>query len=191
MRVLFIDNLDSFAYNLVEEFEKKDCEVLVYRSDVDMKVIEKEIKDFKPKLIVIGSGASLKDSGVSMQIIEDYYKKIPIFGVGLGNECIIESLGGKVGKAPSIPFGEQSKIFHDGKTIYQQLPNPFEATRYHSLIIKRKTMPGCLEITATTEDGTIMGIRHKEYLVEGVQFHPESILTSVGKQLLGTFINLV
>lgn len=182
MKVFFIDNLSSFTYNLVEEFEKKDCEVLVYRSDVDINIIDDEIKNFKPKLIVIGPGASLKHAGISMYLIENYYKKIPIFGVGLGNECIIESFGGKVGKAPEVSFGKQSKIVHDGKTIYKNLDKEFNAARYHSLA--GVEIPYCLEVSARTDTDIIMGVRHKEYFVEGIQFNPESILTPVGNLII-------
>jgi len=189
MRVFLIDNFDSFTYNLVEEFEKKDCEVLVYRSDVDAMIIDNEIKKFKPKLIVIGSGASLKDAGASMQIIENYYKKIPIFGVGLGNCCIIEAFEGKVGKAPAVSFGKQSKITHDEKTIYKKLDKVFNAAWYNSLV--GVEIPYCLEVSARTDSSTIMGIRHKEHFVEGIQFNPESILTPLGSLIIENLIDEV
>jgi len=189
MRVLFIDNFDSFTYNLVEEFEKKDCEVAVYRSDIDINVIENEIKKFKPNLIVIGSGASLKDAGISMEVIGAYYRKIPIFGVGLGNSCIIEAFEGKVGKAPEVSFGKQSEITHDGKTIYKQLNKEFNAVRYHSLV--GVEIPYCLEVCARTDTNIVMGVRHKEHFVEGIQFNPESILTPLGSQIIENLIDEV
>ena len=189
MRVFFIDNLGSFTYNLVEEFEKKDCEVMVYRSDIDPKIIEEEIKNFKPKLIVIGSGSSLKNSGISIQIIENYYKKIPIFGVGLGNCCIIEAFGGKVGKVPAVSFGKQSKITHDGKTIYKKSDKVFNAAWYNPLI--GVEIPYCLEVSARTDSSIIMGIRHKEHFVEGIQFNPESILTPLGSLIIENLIDEV
>lgn len=188
MNVLFIDNFDSFTYNIVEEFKKKGCDVLVYRSDVSMNIIDNEIKKFKPKLIVIGSGASLKRAGVSMEIIENYYKKLPVFGIGLGNECIIEAFGGRVGKAPEVSFGSQSKILSDGKTIFKKLKK-FNAGRYHSLV--GVEIPYCLEVSARTDSDIIMGIRHKEYFVEGIQFNPESILTPLGNILVENLVNEV
>ena len=169
--------------------KKKGCEVLVYRSDIDIKVADNEIKKFKPKLIVIGSGASLGHAGISKQIIEDYYKKIPIFGVGLGNECIIEVFGGMVGKAPEVYFGKQSKITHDGKTIYSKLPREFNAARYHSLV--GIEIPYCLEVSARTDANMVMGVRHKEHFVEGIQFNPESILTPLGSLIIENLINEV
>ena len=189
MKVFFIDNFSSFTYNLVEEFEKKDCEVLLYRNDIDIDVIENEIKKFKPKLIVIGPGASLKHAGISIQIIENYYKKMPILGVGLGNECIIEAFGGKVGKASEVSFGKQSKIMHDGKTIYKKLGKESNAARYHSLV--GVEIPYCLEVSARTDTNIVMGVRHKEHFVEGIQFNPESILTPLGSLIIESLINEV
>ncbi len=189
MKVFFIDNSGSFTYNLIELFEKKDCEVLVYRSDTDIKVIEDEIKKFKPRLIVLCSGPSLKDTGISMQIIENYYKKIPIFGVGLGNGCIIEAFEGKIGKAPEVSFGKQSKISHDGKTIYKKMDNEFNAVAYHPLAAVE--VPYCLEVSARSENNIIMGVRHKEHFVEGVQFNPGSILTPEGSVIIENLISEV
>lgn len=188
MKVLFIDNFDSFTYNLVEEFEKKGCEMLVYRSDIDMSIIDNEVKKFKPSLFVIGSGASLKNAGVSIEVIEKYYKKVPIFGVGLGCECLVEAFGGRVGKAPEISFGCQSRIISDGKTIFKKLKE-FNAGRYHSLV--GVEVPYSLEVSARTDTDIIMGIRHKEYPVEGIQFNPESILTPYGNIIIENLINEV
>jgi len=185
MRVFFIDNFGSFTYNLVEEFEKKGCEVVVYRSDADIEVIESEIKKFKPNLIVIGSGAPLNRS-MSMQIIEAYYKKIPIFGVGIGNGCIIEAFGGNIGKAPEVSFGKQSKVAHDGKTIFKKLDKEFNAACYHPLT--GVEIPYCLEVSARSDTNTVMGVRHKEHFVEGVQFNPGSILTPVGSLIIENLI---
>ena len=187
MKVFFIDNLSSFTYNLVEEFEKKDCQVLVFRSDVDERVIDNEIKNFKPNLIVIGPGASLNHSGISIHVIENYYKKTPILGVGLGNGCIIEAFGGKVGKAPEVFFGRQSKILHDGKTIYKKFSKEFNAARYHPS--SGIDIPYCLEVSSRTDEGIVMGVRHKEHLVEGIQFNPESILTPMGSLIIENLLD--
>jgi len=189
MRVFFIDNLDSSAYNIVEEFEKKDCEVVVYRSEAGIKVIESEIKKFKPKLIVIGPGASLKNASDSIQAIELYYKEIPILGIGLGNSCIIEAFGGKVGKAPEISFGKQFKITHDGKTIYKKLDKAFNAAIYHPLACIE--MPYCLEVSSRTDTDLITGVRHKEKFIEGIQFNPGSILTPLGSLIIENLIEEV
>ncbi|MFH1589533.1 MAG: aminodeoxychorismate/anthranilate synthase component II [archaeon] len=189
MNILFIDNFDSFTYNLVDEFEKRDCNVIVFRNDISMEMIGKTIQKIKPKLIVISPGPSTpKKAGISMDIIKKYYQTIPIFGVCLGHQCIIESFGGKVARAPEIVHGKPSRISHDNKAIYKNLENPFQAGRYHSLTgIK---IPFQLRITATA-DNIIMGVRHKKYPVEGVQFHPESILTPIGGKIIENLINLV
>ena len=189
MRIFFIDNLDSSIYNLVEEFEKKDCEVVVYRSDAGINTIENEIRKFKPNLIVIGPGSSLKNAGVSMQVIEIHYKEIAIFGVGLGNSCIIEAFGGKVGKAPEVSFGKQFKMTHDGKTIYKKLDKSFNAAVYHQSACVE--MPYCLEVSSRTDTDLVAGVRHKENFVEGVQFNPESILTPLGSLIIENLIDEV
>lgn len=188
MNIIIIDNFDSFTYNLVEEFEKKECEVTVFRNDVDLNTIDTEIKKSKPKLIVISCGSSLKRAGISVNVIEKYYKRIPVLGIGLGCECIIECFGGRIGKAPEVSFGQQSKIIHDGKTIYQDLDN-FNAGRYHSLVAVE--VPYSLEVSARTDTDIIMGVRHKEYFVEGIQFNPESILTPKGNLIIQNVINEV
>lgn len=185
MKVFFIDNEGPFTYNLVEEFEKKECDVVVFRNNIDIKVIDNEIKKSKPKLIVIGSGASV---GISQELIQTYYKKIPIFGVGLGNGCIIEAFGGKVGKAPEVCFGKQYLITHDEKTIYKKLES-FNAAIYHPLV--GVEIPYCLEVSARANSSTVIGVRHKEHFVEGIQFNPESILTPLGSEIIKNLIDEV
>ena len=187
MNVLIIDNFDSFTYNLVEEFQKRKCNVLVYRNNVDIKIIDKIVKKFNPNLIVISPGPSRpKDAGNSISIIKNYSKKIPIFGVCLGHQCIIEAFSGKVDRASETIHGKSSKIFHDGKTIFKNLENPFNAGRYHSLA--GLEIPDTLEVSARTKNDIVMGIRHKEYFIEGVQFHPESILTPSGVKIIENII---
>ncbi len=145
----------------------------------------------KPDRIVISPGpCTPKDAGISNDLIRRFAGRVPVLGVCLGHQCIGHVFGGDVVRAPRLMHGKTSMIKHDGRTIFQGLPNPFEATRYHSLIIKRETLPDCLEITAETDQGEIMGVRHKEHIVEGVQFHPESILTECGKDLLRNFLAL-
>lgn len=189
MKVLLIDNFSSFNYNLVEELEKKGCEVLVYRSDTDMNIIDNELKSFKPKLLVIGSGSSINASKLSVQVIDRYQAKIPLFAVGLGNECIIEAFGGKVGKAPDVFFGKQVKVQHDGKTIYKDMDKTFNAAVYHHLVAVQ--MPYSVEVSARSDTGIVMGVRHKEHFIEGVQFDPGSILTPLGAKLIQNVINEV
>lgn len=191
MNVLFIDNFDSFTYNLVDEFEKRNCKVLVYRNNIDIKIIEQSIKKFKPDLIVISPGPGTpKQAGISKEIIENYYEKIPIFGVCLGHQCIIEVFGGRIDKAVETVHGKPSKIAHDNLDIFKDIENPFQAGRYHSLI--GYDIPYCLEISArTVERDLIMAVRHKEFPIIGVQFHPESILTPVGGQIIENLISMV
>lgn len=186
--ILMIDNYDSFTYNLVQYLGELGEDVRVFRND---KITIDEIEELGPERIVISPGpCTPKEAGVSVQVIRRFGVKIPILGVCLGHQAIGEAYGGDVVRAGRLMHGKTSMIHHDGKTIYRGLPNPFEATRYHSLIIKRETIPACLEVSARTAEGEIMGVRHKEYRVEGVQFHPESILTRVGKDLLRNFLNL-
>jgi len=189
--VLFIDNFDSFTYNLVDEFEKRDCEVLVYRNNIDMKTIDSAIKKFKPKLIVISPGPGTpRQAGNSIEIIQRYHKEIPIFGVCLGHQCIIEAFEGKVSRAVEIVHGKPSTIQHDNEGIFKGIENPFQAGRYHSLA--GTDIPYCLEISARTADKDIvMAVRHKENEVMGVQFHPESILTPIGGLLIDNIISKV
>jgi anthranilate synthase/aminodeoxychorismate synthase-like glutamine amidotransferase len=183
-----IDNYDSFTYNLVQYLGEIGEEIKVFRND---RVTIKEIEALNPERIVISPGpCTPKEAGVSVDVIKYFAGKIPILGVCLGHQAIGAAFGGDIIRAPRLMHGKTSMIYHDGKTIYEGLPNPFEATRYHSLIVKKETLPSCLEITAWTDQDEIMGVRHKEFIVEGVQFHPESILTKVGKALLKNFLNL-
>lgn len=186
--LLMIDNYDSFTYNLVQYLGELGQELKVFRND---KITISEIEDLRPERIVVSPGpCTPKEAGISIDVIKHFAGKIPILGVCIGHQSIGEAFGGDVIRATYLMHGKTSMIHHDGKTIFKRLPNPFEATRYHSLIIKRETLPPVLEISAWTEDGVIMGVRHKEFIVEGVQFHPESILTTVGKDLLRNFLKL-
>jgi len=186
--LLMIDNYDSFTYNLVQYFGELGQDLKVYRNN---KITIAEIEKMKPDRIVISPGpCTPKEAGISIDLIKHFAGKIPLLGVCLGHQSIGEAFGGDVIRAPYLMHGKTSMIHHDGKTIFSGLPNPFVATRYHSLIIKRETLPSTLEISAWTEDGIIMGVRHKQFKVEGVQFHPESILTNVGKDLLRNFLKL-
>ncbi|MEA2037592.1 MAG: aminodeoxychorismate/anthranilate synthase component II [Nanoarchaeota archaeon] len=191
MNVLFIDNFDSFTYNLVDEFEKRNCEVLVYRNNVDIKVIDPIIKKFKPKLIVISPGPGTpRQAGISKEIIQTYHEKIPILGVCLGHQCIIDVFEGRIDKAVETIHGKPSKITHDKQGIFNGIENPFQAGRYHSLV--GYEIPYCLEISARTADRDIvMAIRHKDFPVIGVQFHPESILTPVGGLIIENLIKMI
>ena len=186
--LLMIDNYDSFTYNLVQHLGELGEDIKVFRND---RVTIKDIEELKPTSIVISPGpCTPKAAGDSVDVIKYFAGKIPILGVCLGHQAIAAAFGGDIIRAPRLMHGKTSMIYHDGKTIYERLPNPFEATRYHSLIIKKETLPSCLEITAWTDQDEIMGVRHKEFIVEGVQFHPESILTKVGKTLLKNFLKL-
>lgn len=183
--ILVIDNYDSFTYNLVQAIGLFKKEIKVVRND---KITLKEIAALNPSHIVISPGpCTPNESGISVDLIKNFAGKIPILGVCLGHQCIGQAFGGKVIRAPSPIHGKTSQIYHDKKTIFKGIKNPFTATRYHSLIIERSTLPSSLEISAET-DGLIMGIRHKKYNVEGVQFHPESFLTSEGKKIIKNFI---
>ncbi len=186
--LLMIDNYDSFTYNLVQYLGELGEEIRVFRND---KVTVQEIEAMNPERIVISPGpCTPKEAGVSVETIRHFAGKIPILGVCLGHQSIGAAFGGEIVRAPRLMHGKTSTIHHDGRTIFQGLPNPFEATRYHSLLIEKDNLPRCLEITAWTDRGEIMGVRHKEFIIEGVQFHPESILTAVGKDLLRNFLNL-
>lgn len=186
--ILVIDNYDSFTYNLVQYIGSFGCDVKVYRND---KITIREIQDLSPKAIIISPGPGVpRNAGVALEIIKELGKDIPILGVCLGHQCIGEVYGGKVVKSENLMHGKTSLIYHDGKSLFEKIPKPFKATRYHSLLVEKETLPDCLEITARTEQGEIMGIRHKTYPVEGVQFHPESILTEYGKELLNNFLLL-
>lgn len=186
--ILMIDNYDSFTYNLVQYLSELGAEVQTYRND---QITIPEIEALAPERIVISPGpCTPAEAGISIEVIRYFHVKIPILGVCLGHQSIGAAFGGDVVRAGRIMHGKTSMIHHDGKTIFQDLENPFEATRYHSLIVKRETLPFCLEISAETKDKEIMGLRHREFLVEGVQFHPESILTPAGKKLLKNFLEL-
>lgn len=186
--LLMIDNYDSFTYNLVQYLGELGEDVRVFRND---KITIREIEEMSPERIVISPGpCTPKEAGISIEVIRDFAGKVSILGVCLGHQSIGAAFGGEIIRAPRLMHGKTSMIYHDGKTIFDGLPNPFEATRYHSLVIKRETLPECLEITAWTDQGEIMGVRHREFIIEGVQFHPESILTRVGKDLLRNFLRL-
>jgi len=183
-----IDNYDSFTYNLVQYLEELGEDLKVFRND---KITIPEIEKLNPSRIVISPGPGIPhDAGISEQVIKYFAGKKPILGVCLGHQAIGEVFGGKIIRAKSIMHGKISQIHHDGKTIFKGLPNPFPATRYHSLVVEKSSLPDIFEISAWTDDGEIMGLRHKEFKVEGVQFHPESILTSSGKTLLKNFLSL-
>lgn len=184
--ILVIDNYDSFTYNLVQYLGELGCEVQVRRND---EIGLEGIADLKPDHILISPGpCTPNEAGVSLSLIERFTGEIPILGVCLGHQSIGQAFGGDVIRAERLMHGKTSQIHHDGKGLFRDLPNPFTATRYHSLIVKRETLPDCLEITAWTEEGEIMGLRHKEYPVEGVQFHPESIITQNGHKMLANFL---
>ncbi|MHB8653128.1 MAG: anthranilate synthase component II [Terriglobia bacterium] len=186
--ILVIDNYDSFTYNLVQYLGELGAEVEVRRND---QTTLEEIERISPERIVISPGPKTPtEAGICIELINTLTGHLPILGVCLGHQAIGQAFGGKVIRAPEIMHGKTSLISHDSKTIFAGLPNPFPATRYHSLIVERASLPACLAITATSPDGLIMGLRHKEAKVEGVQFHPESILTDAGKQLLANFLKL-
>jgi para-aminobenzoate synthetase component II len=186
--ILMIDNYDSFTYNLVQFLGELGEELRVFRND---KITLDEIEQLQPNQIIISPGpCTPNEAGISLQVIEKFSGSIPILGVCLGHQSIAQAFGGKVIRSERLMHGKTSPIYHNGKTIFAGLPSPFTATRYHSLIVERDTLPDCLEITAWTEEGEIMGIRHKAFNVEGVQFHPESIMTEYGKQLLANFTHV-
>ncbi|NIK72160.1 MULTISPECIES: aminodeoxychorismate/anthranilate synthase component II [unclassified Paenibacillus] len=186
--ILVIDNYDSFTYNLVQYLGELGEEVVVKRNDeIDLAGIEA----LKPDHILISPGpCSPNEAGISLSVIEHFKGVIPIFGVCLGHQSIGQAFGGDVVRAEKLMHGKTSEILHDGKTIFEGIPSPYTATRYHSLIVKRETLPDCLEITAETAEGEIMGLRHKEYPIEGVQFHPESIITQHGHDMLRNFLKI-
>lgn len=186
--ILLIDNYDSFTYNLYQYISELGTEVIVYRND---QLTIQEIEKLNLTHIIISPGpCTPKEAGISCNVIKHFAGKLPILGVCLGHQAIGVAFGGKIIRSPEIMHGKTSLIYHDGKTIFYGLPNPFEATRYHSLIFEKESLPECLTVTAWTSNGIIMGVRHKEYVVEGVQFHPESILTKSGKDLLKNFLKL-
>lgn len=184
--LLMIDNYDSFTYNLVQYFGELGQEVQVYRNDeIDLKQVEK----LSPRHIVISPGpCTPNEAGISVPLIHAFAGKIPLLGVCLGHQSIGQAFGGKIVHAKQLMHGKTSLIHHNSVGVFKDLPNPYIATRYHSLVIEKASLPDCLEITAWTEDGEIMGVRHKTMAVEGVQFHPESVLTEHGHALLNNFI---
>jgi len=186
--ILVIDNYDSFTYNLVQYLGELGAEPKVVRND---QTTVAEIERLAPQRIVISPGPKTPtDAGICLEVIEKMAGRTPILGVCLGHQAIGQAFGGKVIRAPELMHGKTSLISHDGKTIFQGLANPFPATRYHSLIVERASLPACLEVSASSPDGLIMGLRHRQWKVEGVQFHPESVLTEAGKQLLANFLRL-
>jgi len=187
--ILMIDNYDSFTYNLVQYIGQLGGEVVVHRND---QISLDEIRRLQPDAIVISPGpCTPKEAGISVELIRQFSSAIPILGVCLGHQAVGYAFGGEVVRAERIMHGKTSQIINDGRTIFQGLPNPFVAGRYHSLIVERNSLPDCLEISAETEQGEVMGIRHKEYPVEGIQFHPESVLTPNGKRILKNFLAMI
>src|SRR5580692_4154320 len=186
--VLIIDNYDSFTYNLVQYLGEMKVAMEVRRND---HITLEQIRALNPDRILVSPGpCSPRESGLSNDIIRSFGQKVPLFGVCLGHQCIGYTFGGDVVVNYRIMHGKTSLIRHNGKDLFRDMPNPFAATRYHSLVIKRDSLPACLEVTAETEEGEIMGVRHKEYPIWGVQFHPESILTESGRQILKNFMTL-
>ncbi|HWP93899.1 MAG TPA: aminodeoxychorismate/anthranilate synthase component II [Thermodesulfobacteriota bacterium] len=187
--ILMIDNYDSFTYNLVHYLGELGEKVLVFRND---KITLEEVGKLNPDMVVVSPGpCTPKEAGISVDLIKEFSGRLPILGVCLGHQSIGYAFGGNIVRAERLLHGKTSMIYHDGKGIYEGVPNPFEATRYHSLLVERESLPDELEVTAWTDKDEIMGIRHKEHLIEGVQFHPESILTKHGKDLLRNFIRMV
>lgn len=186
--ILVIDNYDSFTYNLVQYLAELGAKTAVYRND---KITTDKIMSLKPERILISPGpGDPNDAGISIDVVKKFAGKLPILGVCLGHQVIGYAFGGSVARAARIMHGKTSLIHHDGKTIFKGLKNPFEATRYHSLVVKKERFPKELEISAWTKEGEIMGLRHRKHKIEGVQFHPESILTEDGKKLLANFLKL-
>ncbi len=187
--ILVIDNYDSFTFNLVQYLAELGAAVEVYRND---RIRVEEIAARSPRALVISPGPGTpEEAGVTLDVIRAFAGRIPILGVCLGHQAIGRAFGGRIVRAPVLMHGKTSMIMHDGRTIFRDLPNPFPATRYHSLVVERESVPSCLEISATSSDGLIMGLRHREFVCEGVQFHPESIMTGqAGKLLLRNFLAL-
>lgn len=184
--IVMIDNYDSFTYNLVQYLGELGEELRVFRND---KITIKELEELAPDFIMVSPGPCTPDeAGISLEVIRYFAGKIPVFGVCLGHQALAQVFGGKVIRAERLMHGKTSPVIHDEKTIFKGIPSPYQATRYHSLIVEKESLPECLEISAWTEEGEIMGLRHQELAVEGVQFHPESIITDHGKQLLQNFI---
>jgi anthranilate synthase/aminodeoxychorismate synthase-like glutamine amidotransferase len=186
--ILVIDNYDSFTYNLVQYLGELGAEVVVYRNDA---ISVDGIRELKPERLLISPGPGTPDTaGVTLEAIRAFADRIPILGVCLGHQAIGQAFGGKVVRAPYLMHGKMSEICHDSATVFRGLPYRFRATRYHSLIVEKASLPAMLEVSATTPDGIIMGLRHRDFPIEGVQFHPESVMTEHGKTLLGNFLNM-
>jgi anthranilate synthase/aminodeoxychorismate synthase-like glutamine amidotransferase len=186
--LLVIDNYDSFTYNLVQYFGELGAQIVVKRND---EITLAEIEALRPERICVSPGpCSPKEAGISNEVIRTFGPRLPLFGVCLGHQCIGDVFGGEVVRAGRLMHGKTSPILHDGKGVFADLPSPFEATRYHSLLVRRESFPDCLEISAETAEGEIMGLRHRHFPIHGVQFHPESILTLEGKKLLQNFLSL-
>jgi len=185
--ILVIDNYDSFVFNLVQYIEDIGYKTEVVRND---EITVSDICSLDPEALFISPGPCTPgEAGISVPLVREMAGKIPIFGVCLGHQAIAQAFGARIKRADRVMHGKRSRIYHDGITIFRDVENPFPATRYHSLIVEKQTLPVCLEISAWTEDGLIMGIRHRDYMIEGVQFHPESILTSRGREILSNFLN--
>lgn len=184
--ILMIDNYDSFTYNLVQYIGEIGVEVKVVRND---ELTINDIEQLAPQIIVVSPGpCTPNEAGISLNVITHFAGKIPIFGVCLGHQSIGQAFGGKVIRANRLMHGKTSPVFHNGKGVNEHMPNPFQATRYHSLLVEKESLPNCLEVTSWTEEGEIMGLRHEEFAIEGVQYHPESIMTEEGKKLIRNFI---
>lgn len=186
--ILMIDNYDSFTFNIVQYLAQMGEDVRVFRND---KITLEEISRLNPQLIFLSPGpCSPREAGITVEVVRNFHTTIPIMGICLGHQSIGFAFGGEIVRARQIMHGKTSLMRNDGKTIFTGLPNPFSAGRYHSLVVRRETLPDCLEISAETEDGEIMGLRHRQYPVEGIQFHPESILTPQGKRIIRNFLKI-
>jgi anthranilate synthase/aminodeoxychorismate synthase-like glutamine amidotransferase len=187
--ILMIDNYDSFTFNIVQYLEQMDAKVAVFRND---EIGVAEIRKIKPDAIFLSPGPCTPDqAGITLTVIKEFYQEAPIMGVCLGHQAIGRAFGAEIVRAQRIMHGKTSVIRHDGKTIFADLPNPIVAGRYHSLLVRPESLPDCLEISAQTDDGEIMGLRHKDYPVEGIQFHPESVLTPQGKRIIRNFLKYI
>ncbi len=187
--ILMIDNYDSFTFNIVQYLGQMGEDVRVDRND---KITIEEIKKLRPEAIFLSPGpCSPKEAGITVDVVREFYQTLPILGICLGHQSIGYAFGGEIVRAGRIMHGKVSPVNHDGKTLFAGLPNPFTAGRYHSLVVRPETLPSCLEVSARTAEGEIMGLRHKEYPVEGIQFHPESVLTPQGKRILRNFLKYI
>jgi len=185
-KVLLVDNYDSFTYNLYQYLGELGAEVRVVRND-EM-TAEAAVESGSGRIVISPGPGTPDQAGITLELIRRAAGRIPVLGVCLGHQALGQAFGGRVGRAPRLMHGKTSEIHHDGRSVFAGLPEPFTATRYHSLIVERDSVPECLEVSAWTDDGVVMGLRHREHALEGVQFHPESILTTVGKDLLRNFL---